>query len=278
MLLQALPQSVPSAVDTFTPDEADQLQLPGAVASIKGHAAKMQASWASCRPDTIGGADLQAYRWAHTVCGGGDRQAGRQLWNPGAVCVHLSILAALTRDPRRATHNTQQPPGVVGHVTANDSKSAAVYGLLPWTFNSVCSTHLCCLCACGFFVASAHCACRSAQVVMSRTFGNASPQGGVGVRMCVPLIDMLNHAGDEAMDGLLSTGSVVSQDNVRWDVVSPDNSASGGWEMVLSATKDIADGEPLLLSYREGPNEEFMLCYGLCRPATHMTPCSCLEG
>jgi hypothetical protein len=64
---QALPQSVPSAVDTFTPDEADQLQLPAAVASIKGHAAKMHASWSSCRPDAIGGADLSAYRWAHTV-------------------------------------------------------------------------------------------------------------------------------------------------------------------------------------------------------------------
>jgi hypothetical protein len=102
---------------------------------------------------------------------------------------------------------------------------------------------------------------------MSRTFGNASPQGGVGVRMCVPLIDMLNHAGDEAVDGLLSSGSVVSQDNVRWDVVAPDNSASGSWEMVLSATKDIADGEPLLLSYREGPNEEFMLCYGFVPPS-----------
>lgn len=67
LLLQALPQSVPSAVDTFTPAEAQQLQLPAAVAAAKGHAAKMEASWSSCRPDAIGGADLVAYRWAHTV-------------------------------------------------------------------------------------------------------------------------------------------------------------------------------------------------------------------
>lgn len=65
--MQALPKSVPSAVDTFTPEEAGQVQLPVAVAAIKGHAAKMAASWASCRPDAIGGADLKAYRWAHTV-------------------------------------------------------------------------------------------------------------------------------------------------------------------------------------------------------------------
>jgi hypothetical protein len=105
------------------------------------------------------------------------------------------------------------------------------------------------------------------QVVMSRTFGNASPEGGIGVRMCVPLIDMLNHAGDEAANGLLSTGDVTAGDNVRWDVVSPDNSASGAWEMVLTATKPIRDGEPLLLSYREGPNEEFMLNYGFVPPS-----------
>jgi hypothetical protein len=105
------------------------------------------------------------------------------------------------------------------------------------------------------------------QIVMSRTFGNASPEGGVGVRMCMPLIDMLNHAGDEAVDGLLSTCDVVSRDNVRWDVVAPDNSASGLWEMVLSSTKPISNGEPLLLSYREGLNEDFMLCYGFVPPS-----------
>lgn len=102
---------------------------------------------------------------------------------------------------------------------------------------------------------------------MSRTFGNASPEGGVGVRMCVPLIDMLNHAGDAAVDGLLSCGEVQAQDNVRWDVVSPDNSGSGAWEMVLSSTQPIGQGQPLLLSYREGANEEFVLNYGFVPPS-----------
>jgi hypothetical protein len=51
------------------------------------------------------------------------------------------------------------------------------------------------------------------QVVMSRTFGNAAQGGGIGVRMLVPLIDMLNHAGDET-GGLLSEPA-TPRDNVR---------------------------------------------------------------
>jgi hypothetical protein len=51
------------------------------------------------------------------------------------------------------------------------------------------------------------------QVVMSRTFGNAAQTGGIGVRMLVPLIDMLNHAGDET-GGLLSE-TATPKDNVR---------------------------------------------------------------
>jgi hypothetical protein len=50
---------------------------------------------------------------------------------------------------------------------------------------------------------------------MSRTFGNAAPAGGIGVRMLVPLIDMLNHAGDETVSGLLSDSSIMARDNVR---------------------------------------------------------------
>lgn len=72
------------------------------------------------------------------------------------------------------------------------------------------------------------------QVVHSRTFANAAPGGGVGVRMLVPLVDMMNHGGDQlvqqqqqqgpvAQQGSnedappcgLSTGRVVATDNVR---------------------------------------------------------------
>lgn len=49
---------------------------------------------------------------------------------------------------------------------------------------------------------------------MSRTFGNASQRGGIGVRMLVPLIDMLNHAGDETNSGLLHD-TATAKDNVR---------------------------------------------------------------
>jgi len=39
-------------------------------------------------------------------------------------------------------------------------------------------------------------------VVLSRTFGSAAPGGGVGVRMLVPLLDLLNHAGPESVPAL----------------------------------------------------------------------------
>jgi hypothetical protein len=48
---------------------------------------------------------------------------------------------------------------------------------------------------------------------MSRTFGNAGKQGGIGVRMLVPLIDLLNHAGDET-GGLLGE-EPEAKDSVR---------------------------------------------------------------
>ncbi|WIA11509.1 hypothetical protein OEZ85_011622 [Tetradesmus obliquus] len=166
--LQALPKAVPSALESFSNADAAAVQLPTAVAAIRGHADKMAASWQSCRPDSIGGADLQTYRWAHSV-------------------------------------------------------------------------------------------------VMSRTFGNAAQGGGIGVRMLVPLIDMLNHAGDET-GGLLSEPA-TARDNVRWDVVSPDNSPSSCWEMVLSSTQAIPADSPLLLSYFEGGNDEFLLHYGFVPPS-----------
>ena len=52
------------------------------------------------------------------------------------------------------------------------------------------------------------------QVVHSRTFGTGAPEGGVGVRMLLPVMDLLNHAGDEADFTLSDT--VRRADNVRW--------------------------------------------------------------
>lgn len=37
----------------------------------------------------------------------------------------------------------------------------------------------------------------------------------------------------------------------RWALVPPDAASSGGWEMEVRASRDIAAGEELLLSYGE---------------------------
>lgn len=50
-------------------------------------------------------------------------------------------------------------------------------------------------------------------LVHSRTFASAAEQGGVGVRMLVPLVDMMNHGGDET-EGLLTQPSLPT-DHVR---------------------------------------------------------------
>ncbi|MEW5308892.1 MAG: hypothetical protein WDW38_000813 [Sanguina aurantia] len=98
-------------------------------------------------------------------------------------------------------------------------------------------------------------------VVHSRTFGSAARKGGVGVRMLVPLVDMLNHGGDEAQQHL--SGAVVATDNVRWDLRGPGVSGEGGgWRMEVSATRDVREGAELLLSYGERPNDDFFIHYG----------------
>ncbi|KAG2446144.1 hypothetical protein HXX76_000741 [Chlamydomonas incerta] len=112
-------------------------------------------------------------------------------------------------------------------------------------------------------------------VVHSRTFANAAPGGGVGVRMLVPLIDMMNHAGDEAQLGpggeapagqealaLGLGGAVVAKDNVRWDLLPPGRSGTGGWAMAVSATRPLATGQELMLSYGERSNDDFFIHYG----------------
>ena len=44
---------------------------------------------------------------------------------------------------------------------------------------------------------SDHAVC-AVQVVHSRTFGTAGKEGGTAVHMLLPLVDFLNHGGDEA--------------------------------------------------------------------------------
>jgi hypothetical protein len=73
---------------------------------------------------------------------------------------------------------------------------------------------------------------------------------------------MLNHGGDRTAE-LLSDEPFAS-DNVRWDVVAPGSQGniSGEWVMVVTAKRDIEEGEELLLSYFEGSNDEFFLHMG----------------
>jgi SET domain len=117
-------------------------------------------------------------------------------------------------------------------------------------------------------------------IVHSRTFGTAGKGGGVGVRMLVPLVDMLNHSGDQDFTDNSGSGSgntssgaksnlasqqpvATATDNVRWDLVSK---IGGEFFMVLTSTRDIQQGEELLLSYGERNNDDFFLHYGFIPP------------
>eukprot|EP00798_Chlamydomonas_sp_ICE-L_P001033 gene1033-3894_t len=88
-------------------------------------------------------------------------------------------------------------------------------------------------------------------------------EGGVGVRMLVPLVDMFNHGGDETA-GLLADPHLTT-DSVRWDVVAPESDAergtAGNWEMVVTATQEVPAGCALLLSYGERSGDDFFLHY-----------------
>mmetsp|Transcript_3417 Transcript_3417/g.9820 ORF Transcript_3417/g.9820 Transcript_3417/m.9820 type:complete len:533 (-) Transcript_3417:2061-3659(-) len=99
-------------------------------------------------------------------------------------------------------------------------------------------------------------------VVHSRTFGSASPQGGVGVRMMVPLVDMINHAGDwgGVVNGAASK-SVSPLDVVVWELVPP-SSDSGEWEMAVKAIRPIEEGQEIVMSYGERDNNDFLVHYG----------------
>ncbi|PRW44382.1 Histone-lysine N-methyltransferase setd3 [Chlorella sorokiniana] len=108
-------------------------------------------------------------------------------------------------------------------------------------------------------------------VVHSRTFGAPGPAGGVGVRMLVPLVDMLNHAGDFILSPPGSSNSaeggpsVQAFENVRWDLRAPAG-PEGEWAMEVAATRDISAGEEVLLSYGERGNDDFLLHYGFVPP------------
>lgn len=105
-------------------------------------------------------------------------------------------------------------------------------------------------------------------VVHSRTFSVPAKdrRGGV-VRLLMPLVDMLNHSGDVdvsmSADRPMAASDVVATDAVRWDCVAK---IGGEFEMIVSATRDIIQGEEITLSYGERSNDDFFLYYGFVPP------------
>jgi len=99
-------------------------------------------------------------------------------------------------------------------------------------------------------------------VVHSRTFATAAKGGGIGVRMLVPVIDMLNHSGDEAR-GPPGQQKIIATENVEWKLRAPDpGDDTNNWHMNLVALRNIQEGEELVLSYGERSNDDFLLHYG----------------
>jgi hypothetical protein len=60
--------------------------------------------------------------------------------------------------------------------------------------------------------------------------------------MLVPLIDMINHAGD--WGGAINRGKeYVAQDIAAWELLPPDQSSCGAWEMVVKAIRPVEEGD-----------------------------------
>jgi len=101
-------------------------------------------------------------------------------------------------------------------------------------------------------------------LVHSRTFANSSKEGGLGVRMLVPFMDLINHAGD-VEQGLPPNTSIRGTDNCEWKLRPPAKGETGWW-MELWARQPIAQGEELCFSYGERNNDDFLLHYGFVPP------------
>jgi hypothetical protein len=164
---------VPSALDTFAevPGAVEAVEYPPAMGRLAAHPALMRAKWSeACGRDggaAIGGATLERFRWAHTVSKG-----------PGAAAARVRLSR---REAARAGH---------GHVPFQTLSAAMQFPTPP----SSTTTTVCPACN----TSQMHFPSLSSpapsplrpQCVMSRTFGNAAPGGGIGVRMMVPLIDV----------------------------------------------------------------------------------------
>ncbi|KAG2489899.1 hypothetical protein HYH03_011701 [Edaphochlamys debaryana] len=96
----------------------------------------------------------------------------------------------------------------------------------------------------------------------------ASPGGDL--RMLVPLVDMMNHAGPSRScafhrgDRNGSGGGAPAAANARWELRPPAAHGGGdGWRLAVVTVTDVAAGDELFLCYDErGSNDAFALHYG----------------
>jgi hypothetical protein len=104
-------------------------------------------------------------------------------------------------------------------------------------------------------------------VVHSRTFSVPAKDRPSGlVRLLMPGVDLLNHAGDVDLlmcDGGQNELQVIPTDGCRWDLVPK---IGGEYLMCVSAVRDLVRGEEVTLSYGERSNDDFFVHYGFVPP------------
>ncbi|CAG9466094.1 unnamed protein product [Pedinophyceae sp. YPF-701] len=97
--------------------------------------------------------------------------------------------------------------------------------------------------------------------VHSRTFGLPAKTGpGIGVRVMVPVVDMLNHAAAEL--DVMPSANWRAKDNLRWEVRSPERSDSDEWMFVVECIRPCAAQEEIFLSYGQRASDDFLVHYG----------------
>ena len=109
--------------------------------------------------------------------------------------------------------------------------------------------------------------CDAMTVVHSRTFSIPAKDRPSGLaRLLMPGVDLLNHSGDVDLnmnDGRKSDIELIATDGCRWDLVAK---IGGEYQMVVSAVRDIVQGEEVTLSYGERSNDDFFVHYGFVPP------------
>lgn len=182
--MQVLPSHVPAPLVAFAWEEVSAIPYAPAAGALH------EASWltasayrgAAEEPQALAGASSDDFEWALSVRA------------PTRMRMRMATRHAWPRLPRAAAAAAPMHPLALLSCRLPPSEPTTALGIVRR------AVHAC------------------LQVVHSRTFANAAARGGVGVRMLCPLVDMLNHAGDEARGPGASGGLAgprVAMDNVR---------------------------------------------------------------